>query len=63
MFAIAEKISAQQVYNNEYRVLSVLDCHTTAINKSGWNQSVFEIKEHVNVGDSINDNGKIWKSE
>ena len=67
-YAIARKISTQECYNNEYKVVSLHgvvfldDALEQAINQSLDSDIVVEVANSARVGDSINSNGDAWQS-
>ena len=62
-YCTAKKISTQQVYNNEYEVMSIHKSMEEALKtKVDYVFGVFEIDDSINRGDSINDSGKRWES-
>ena len=62
-YCTAKKISTQQVYNNEYEVMSIHQSAEQALKtKADYVASVFEIDDSIKRGDSINDSGKKWES-
>ena len=61
-YCIATKISTDEVYNNELRVDSLHVDFDSALAAAGKNQPVIEVADNINVGDSINDNGAVWRS-
>ena len=62
-WAAAEKISTQEVYNNEFSVKSLHDDFAAALSESVGSDIVMEVPDDVEVGDSINSYGKRWASE
>ncbi len=62
-FARAKKISTQQVYNNEYKVIALHDTFDNAHKKLGDSEILIEVSNEIKRGDSINDNGKLWSEK
>ena len=62
-FARAKKISTQQVYNNEYKVIALHDKFDNAHKKLGDSEILIEVSNEIKRGDSINDNGKLWSEK
>ena len=62
-YCIAKKVSTQQVYNNEYEVMSIHESAEQAIKtKTDYVFGVFKIDDSIKRGDSINDAGEKWES-
>lgn len=62
-FATATKISTQECYNSEYEVLSLHGDFNSALEQSNGQEITIEVPENINIGDSINDNGKAWQAQ
>ena len=68
IYAIARKISTQERYNNEYKVVSLYDegflddALEQAIYQVMNSDIVAEVANTARVGDSINSNGDAWQS-
>ena len=69
IYAIARKISTQECYNNEYKVVYLHDqaflddALEQAIYQSLDSDIVVEVASTIRIGDSINSNGDAWQTE
>ena len=62
-YCTAKKISTQQVYNNEWKVMSIHKSMELALQvKPDFYFGIFEIDDSINRGDSIEGSGKKWES-
>ena len=68
IYAIARKISTQECYNNEYKVVSLYnewyldDALEQAMLAAQELEIVVEVANNIRIGDSINSNGDAWQS-
>ncbi len=62
-YAVAKRISNQQVYNNEFEVVSIHSNFNQALESSGRQEIIVEVSNEISIGDSINDGGKPWESQ
>ena len=64
IYAIARKISTQECYNNEYKVVSLHDGRFSPASSHLMIDSniIIETTNNIRIGDSINSNGDAWQS-
>ena len=60
-YAVAKRTSNDQVYNNEFSVISLHDDFDSALEASDSNDIVVEVSDNVKINDSISENGYKWE--